>query len=310
MGCRSLVAGRVVLVMLARVALLTLAACGRDPAPSRPAAAATHATHATSARPATPATTRAPDGAGGPALPAHRTYADLGAALRGTIPDDARVIGVGELHARVDRAPVRSALAAFTVAMPAIADRISDLVVETWIVNQRCGQAAVAATKRVETEVKRPVETKSEIALLADAARTAQVQPHAMTVTCKDYETLADPVAMLTLTTRELTRIATSAVHHRDREPTHRPWIAIYGGALHNDRFPAEGVAEWSYASAVDEATGGHFVELDLIVPELAEADEPSHKEPWYPLAKAARSEVAVWTRGERSFVVILPRGR
>ena len=40
---------------------------------------------------------------------------------------------------------------------------------------------------------------------------------------------------------------------HRDKEPTHRPWIAVYGGALHNDRFPEPGVAEWSYAAAIDK---------------------------------------------------------
>ena len=43
-------------------------------------------------------------------------------------------------------------------------------------------------------------------------------------------------------------RIATSAIRHRDREPGHRAWIAIYGGALHTDRFPEPSVAEWSYA--------------------------------------------------------------
>ncbi len=51
---------------------------------------------------------------------------------------------------------------------------------------------------------------------------------------------------MLGLATRELSRIATSAVKYRDRDPAHRPWIAAYGGALHNDRFPDKSVAEWS----------------------------------------------------------------
>jgi hypothetical protein len=250
-----------------------------------------------------------------PALPAHASYPDLGAALSATIPDTARVVGVGELHARVDRAAVKqTALAAFTEALPAIGAKVSDLVVETWVVDPKCGQTAVTATQKIETAVKRPATTKNEIALLADAARAAKVQPHAMTLACKDYETIApakgeaDPVAMLTLTTKELSRIATSAIAFRDKKADPRTWIVVYGGALHNDLYPTEGVAEWSYATGIDAATKGRYVELDLIVPELAEAAETAKQEPWFPLVAGATG-VRVWKRNDRSFVVILPRG-
>lgn len=247
------------------------------------------------------------------AAPPPGTYADLPEALAAIIPADARVVGFGELHSRTDRAQVTSSLAVFTAALPRFGDKISDLVVETWLVDPKCGQQAVQTTKKLEGSVKRPAATKSEIALLADAAKAAGIQPHAMTITCKDYATLStgkevDPIAMLTLTTRELTRIATSAVGHRDKEPAHRPWIALYGGALHNDRFPDPAVAEWSYAAAVDKVTDGHFVEVDLIVPELAAEDATSQKQPWFPLVAKAADRVQVWARGERSFVVILPK--
>jgi hypothetical protein len=258
-------------------------------------------------------------------MPEARTFPDLGAALLATIPADARVIGFGELHARTDRAPVTSSLASFTSALPAIADKLSDLVLETWLVDPACGKAAVQATTRIETTMKRPAQTKSEISELAAAARAAHIQPHAMTLTCADYAAAVpgntggpanrevDAAAMLTLTTRELTRIATSAVRHRDHEPGHRPWIAVYGGALHNDRFPEPTVAEWSYAAAVDRATGDHFVEIDVIVPELAAADPVMQRQPWFPLVGAPRDParpVVVWRRGERSFVVVLPRSQ
>jgi hypothetical protein len=246
-------------------------------------------------------------------LPDHRAYADLAAAVAATVPANARVIGFGEIHARIDRARVQSALSRFTTALPAFGQAISDLVVETWIVDPKCGQKAVETTAKVEMEVKRPEATKSEIALLADAAKAAKIQPHAMTLACRDYEKLApkngeaDPLAMLTLTTKELQRIATSAVKHRDKDPAHRPWIALYGGALHNDRFPGAGVAEWSYAETIDLATDGKYIEIDLIVPEFAEADKASKEQPWFPLVAAA-DRVLVWKRGERSFVMILPR--
>lgn len=249
-------------------------------------------------------------------LPAHQRFEDLPAALRAVVPAGTRVLGVGELHARVDRAAVRSALSAFTEVVPVFGAQISDVVVETWIVDPSCGAVAQTTTRKLETAVRRPAATKSEIALLADAARAAGAQPHAMTLSCKDYASLTaaggepDPVAMLGLTTRELSRIAVSAVRYRDRQRGPRPWIVVYGGALHNDRFPATGVAEWSYAEALDLATDGHYLELDLIVPELAAADPSSRTQPWFPLVAAASPRgVLVWSRGERSLVVILPRG-
>ena len=248
---------------------------------------------------------------------AQDAYPDLGAAILAVVPADARVVGFGELHARTDRAQVKSALAHFTAeALPAIGDRVSDLIVETWIVDKKCGKPAEEASAKVTTTMRRPVETKSEIGQLADAARSRGIQPHAMRIACDDYAKIApqgkevDVAAILTLTTRELTRIATEAVVHRDREAQHRPWIALYGGALHNDRFPDKGVEEWSYAAKVDEVTHDHFVEIDVIVPEFAEADPVSQKQPWFPLVRDADDRVHVWKRGERSFVIVLPSAR
>ena len=247
--------------------------------------------------------------------PAAADYPDLGAALTAIIPPDARVIGFGELHSRTDRAQVTSALAHFTnEALPALEDKLSDLIVETWVTDPHCGSAAQEATTKVTVTMRRPVETKSEIAKLADAARAAGIQPHAMKLTCDDYARIAPPgkdvqvEVMLDLTTRELKRIATEAVTHRDAEPHHRPWIALYGGALHNDRFPDKGVEDWSYAKTIDDQTHGHFVEVDLIVPELADDDPQSQKQPWFDLVKHAARHVQVYSRGERSFVVILAR--
>jgi len=250
-----------------------------------------------------------------PADAAAPGYADLGAALTAIIPPDTRVIGFGELHSRTDRAQVTSSLAHFTnEGLPVLKDKLSDLIVETWITDPHCGSAAQEATTKVTTTMRRPAETKSEIAVLADAAKAAGIQPHAMRITCDDYARIAPKgkdiqiEAMLDLTTRELSRIAIEAVKHRDAEPAHRPWIALYGGALHNDRFPDAGVEQWSYAKKVDDLTANHFVEIDLIVPELAEADPQSAKQPWFDLVKHAGRTVQVFTRGERSFVVILAR--
>lgn len=257
-----------------------------------------------------------PDAAPPPApKPPEGQYATLAEALAAIIPADARVIGFGELHARVDRAAVKSSLSLFTGALPSFGDKVSDLVVETFIVDPKCGKAAATTTQKIETEVKRPVQTKSEIGLLADAAKAAKIQPHAMTLSCADYKALMpkgeiDPLAMLTITTRELKRIALSAVAHRNKEPEHRPWVALYGGALHNDRDPDKALTEWSYAAAIDKATGGHYVEIDLIVPELAAADAFSQKQSWFSVVEGAGEWIQIWKRNDRSFVVVLPKTR
>jgi len=282
--------------------LVVLAACGKDPP-------------ATVARPEpVPARAPAPIDAA-PALPTNDAYADLATALAKTIPDDARVIGFGEIHGRTDRAQVRSAISRFTTdGLPAIADNTSDLIIETWIPDKACGAPAQEATARVETTVKRPIETKDEVAELADRARAAKIQAHAMRVTCDDYARIAPPgkpvdaEALLALATKELARIVGEAVIHRDREANAREWIAVYGGALHNDRFPEPGTEGWSYAANADAVTKDRFVEVDLIVPELAEPDEASKRQPWYPLVTASDAKVHVWKRGERSFVVVFPR--
>lgn len=255
-------------------------------------------------------------------VPKHARYDSLEAALFAVIPKQPHIIGIGELHSRTDRphaptelprATTKSSLAHMTAALPALAPYVTDLVIETWIVDPRCGKPAAEATAAIETEVKRPEATKNEIVLLAEAAKAAKVQPHAMTLSCDDYKTLVhngqvDTLAMLTLTTRELTRISLSAVAFRAKQTDPRPWVVIYGGALHNDRFPTNQFAQWSFANALDNATHQRFIEIDLIVPEIALLDVNSQHQPWFPLAQVAADKVVVWKRGERSYVIILPR--
>lgn len=250
--------------------------------------------------------------AAAPRLPAHRVAPDLAGAIRELVTDDVRVVAFGELHERVDRPTgARSSLARFTEdVLPVLSPRASDLVLETWLVDRRCGQEAAAATAQVEATMQRPPATKSELAVLVDRARAAQIQPHAMRLTCDDWATIAPPgreidyEAMLAAITRELGRIGSEAATARPPERL----IAIYGGALHNDLYPIEGIADWSFAAALDAATGGTYLEIDLYVPQNAAADTLSQGQPWFPLLdKAGPDHVVVIERGARSYIVLLP---
>ena len=257
------------------------------------------------------------------APPPYRRYPDLASAIRDVIPADARVIGFGELHQQqtaTGAAPaMRSTLRAFSDdVVPVIAPRVSDLVMETWMVDPHCGAGAQVATDRVEQAMQRPASTKNELANQIRDAKLAGITVHSMHLSCTDYDTIAPPSGidaekLLDLVTRELRRIVLSAITHRDAEPGHRPWIAVYGGALHNARFPYSSTASWSYMPDVDAAAHGKYVEIDLMVPEIASADPLSKTEPWFPLvalASAHPGDVLVWQRGDRSFVFVLPWGR
>lgn len=274
---------------------------------------------APSAVPSPPAAAPGLDAAGpapdaGP-LPSAQELPDVAAAVRVILATHPRVIGFGELHARTDRAQVESSLAHFTrEVLPLIGDQLSDLVLETWVVDKHCGDAGAAATAQVESAMRRPASTKTELAALIERARAAGVQPHAMRLTCADFAQVAPPgqepkiELLLDLITRELGRIAIEAVAHRDADPRARRLVATYGGALHNDLYPYGSVASWSFAAAVARATHDAYVEVDLYVPELARGDTLSAKEPWYPLLdRAGPDHVVLIERGPRSYIVLLP---
>lgn len=248
-------------------------------------------------------------------LPPYQMYPDLGAAIQAIAATKPRVIGLGELHVRTDRpAPAMSALARFSAeVVPALGDKVSDVVVETWTVDPSC-QKGAAGTKKIESNMKRPAETKSEIGSLFGVAKERAITAHVMRLTCADLSSFAgddklDAEKLLTLVTRELDRVTRSAVRYRDEHNEARPLILVYGGALHNDLYPFESTKEWSYAPAVDAATAGHFVEVDVYAPELVEGDAIYEREAWYPLvAKSDHRGVMLVERAPRSYLAILPR--
>lgn len=236
-------------------------------------------------------------------------HASLGAAVEALVPPSTRLVGFGELHARTDRPQAASTLAAFTQQiLPRLSARASHLVLETWTVATDCGEVAERATAAVEAQVRRPAATKTELGTLVEESRRRGLVPHAMTVTCADYQAMAkgddEAIAhMLDLTTAELGRLGASLVA---RAPAARPLVLLYGGALHNDRAPVAGLEPWSYAAGVEAASERTFVEIDLIVPELARADPASRQAPWARYLGQSEKVLAI-ERGERSFVVLLP---
>ncbi len=288
--------------------LAVVAACGNDkPAPAAPPTAPPDAALFDAAP------TRDADPLAG-FVPRHTNYPDVASAVKVVLGDRPRVLGIGEIHERTDRAAasVPTLVRFARELLPAIASQTSDLVIETWTLEPGC-QTGVADSRKIEATMKRPAATTNHISSLFGITKANSIKAHVMRLTCADLKAATaggvDPVALLGLVTRELGRISASAVRYRDEHGEARPIIAVYGGALHNDLYPPRSTREWSYALPVDEATGGRFVELDLYRPEQVEGVELYQREPWYPLvAEAGPDHVVLIERAPHAWLLLLPR--
>jgi hypothetical protein len=301
------------------LALALVAACGREP--TRPAA---KAPSDAAPAPAPKATwTETTDGG----VPRHIVFPGAGPALAHLLADRPRVVGFGEYHQRVGGPTVPSALKRFTEQMlPVLATQATDLVVETWVTDGSCGATEKKVVANVKKTTERPKETENEIVTLALRARAARVQPHALKVGCADYKRIlggkqVDYVKLLEFIGQKLRDTAVDAMAQRAKPaagpdggapasqpasaPDRRRLVALYGGALHNDLYPAAGLEAWSYAAAL--AKHGRYVEVDLYVPEYVAADERLAKEPWFPLLKRAGADrVLLIERDKDSYILVL----
>jgi hypothetical protein len=189
---------------------------------------------------------------------------------------------------------------------------------ETWIFEGTCGAAREETlSSQLRSTTQRPHGTEDELGALVAATKNSGAQPHAMTLACRDHAILTpaggelDYEALLGLVTRELSRVTSSILRTRGPSPgpDGRDLVVIYGGALHNDRFPYEGVNQWSYAAAIDALAADRYVEVDLYVPEYIRDQKTLAGEAWYGImAEASDPETTVLIqRGPRSWIVLLP---
>lgn len=199
-------------------------------------------------------------------------HASAGAAVRAALgaTTTAVVVGFGEIHQTAATASVPSALRRFTEQiLPQLAPEMSHLIVETWMTTGRCGEAERAVTADIEKTTERPAATESEIETLLRRAAGAGVIPRILSISCADYRAMrpaGQPVdydRTLRVTARALEASTLRALPER-----RRAFVAVYGGALHNDVHPNPLLAPYSYAPAVMAATLGRYLEIDLVVPE------------------------------------------
>ena len=249
-----------------------------------------------------------------PELRAH-PIPSVSEALATLLARKPRVVAFGEIHQTTASLRVPSSLKHFTEELLAVvAPRASDLVVETWVTEGKCGKTEKAVLAEVKKTTERPVQTEDEVVTLIKRAKAAGVKPHILSVSCKEYENIyqgkggVDYDALLRMTSEKLEAGVREVLGKPGRDDQRA--VVVYGGALHNDLVPAEGLSTYTFGESVSKTVGGKYLEVDLYVPEYVEKQKSLRAEPWYrAYKKAARPGQAVMIeRRLDSYVFVFPR--
>lgn len=241
-------------------------------------------------------------------IPEHLTFPSAAAAVAYVMEAQPRVLGVGEIHATTGGPSGPTTLARFTTDIfPVLAPRATDLVLETWRLDGRCGATETAVATQVEADTKRPEVVKSDLEVLVEASVAGNVRPHDLVLTCTEYRSLlgkdaaVDYGALLRLLTVKLEDYAVRGVEASDA------MVVLYGGAVHNDLYPRAELADYSYGVKAAKKGGAAYVELDLYQPELVRTNTTLLDPAWAPLLdEAGPDHVILVKRGPQSWILLM----
>ena len=241
------------------------------------------------------------------------TYDSEAQIMTRLLDEKPRVIAFGEYHELTGGAKAKSAISRFTDELLALTTvRASDLIVETWVTDGNCGKTETQAVAKVEKHIQRPKHVKTELEILIERTVTLGLRPHILTITCDEYRSIqpdageVDYVRLLAVVTGALKREIDAALKKAKPEKI----VLVYGGAVHNDLEPRAELKDFTFGPAVRDETGGHYLEVDLYVPEFIERDKDIVKESWYPLykKKAKPGKPTLVKRSAGSYIVVFPR--
>ena len=137
-----------------------------------------------------------------------------------------------------------------------------------------------------------------------------------MRPTCEEYERIAkagpnDVPEMLMMIARH-TEADLRRLLAQGTQPATDRLIVAYGGAMHNDLYPSEERKAWSFGPELSAATGGRYVELDLVVPELVRDTDAWKSLAWYSAfdKKAHPKQTTLYRPRPSSYVLIFPSSK
>lgn len=225
------------------------------------------------------------------------------------------ILGVGEYHELKGAPKVPSAIARFTRdGLPVLDGGASSLIVETWMLNGRCGQVEQQASKAVAKATQRPEETEDEVTTMMGRAYDLGLTNHTLLIDCDDYRSMLDGEGELDaerslVLMREKVEALAVAVREKGEGGWPGKMLILYGGALHNDRHPAAADVAYAFGPSLQRETDGGYVELDLLVPEWVERDEELLRLSWFKpaLAEARRGRTVLVAPAPDVRVLVFP---
>jgi len=215
-----------------------------------------------------------------------KTFASAEDAFDFVLAETPRVLAVGEAHAQSDGPKAASSTRRFMDGLLShLAPRASDLLIELWLANGSCGKVEQKVQKQ-QGAVTAPQATtnQGDFVELGHRAKALGIMPHALVPSCEQYQKIAgagaadieDMLGMIkSVTEHDIEQLLTQRAPDR--------LLVAYGGAMHNDLVPRPGREDFSFGPALALATGGHYVELDLVIPEQIKDSEAWRGLPWYP---------------------------
>jgi hypothetical protein len=225
------------------------------------------------------------------------------------------VLGIGEGHAQKGTEGVASAMRRFTeTLLPKLAGRASDIVIELWMPDPKCQQQVEAVREQQKPVVGQQATTnKSETVILAEEAKKLGIVPWPLRPTCEEYDAVSKAgdqaiATMLELTAKMAARTIESCLRRNEKNGVEK-LVVSYGGAMHNDLWPAAGREAWTFGPQISQITHNRYLELDLFVPESIRDTESWQKLAWYPHFDRSRPhpDATVLRPSDKSWVVIFP---
>lgn len=226
------------------------------------------------------------------------------------------VLAVGEYHQLEGQPKVPSGVKRFTrELLPALKGRAGSLIVETWMVNGRCGEVEKQATQAVKQTTKRPDETEDEVTTLLSKSYALGLANHILILDCDDYRALLDGRGELDaektlVLVREKVEAKALEVQEKGEAGTAEKLLVLFGGAVHNDLHPAKEDEPWAFGPSLSQAVDGGYVELDLLVPEFVSDDPQLSPRPWFApaLALAAKGKVVLLSPAKGTWLLVFPK--
>lgn len=190
-----------------------------------------------------------------------------------------------------------------------LAPRSSALVVEAWQ-PAGCNRAVEAKVAQANHEIvqNQAASNTNEYLALAQDAKGRGLVPLPLRPTCDESAKVADAgAADVSVLLETVTHVAQRTLESALAKTPPNKLTLFYGGALHNDLQPTPQRATWSFAPALDQASGGGFVEIDLVVPEFIKDTDVWKSLPWRSAYDAARdgASVQLLSRAGKSFVLV-----